>query len=109
MIGSFHSHLCKSLGNGFLQPPLLHPDTTPTPAPKQIELMYIFNGFVATKDSNPIYSAYGITFSAQTNPQYQNHSFYSEPMLLPTSDVYKDLDTSWEEKPCSLDFWRPAV
>lgn len=59
---------------------------------------------VATEDSNPIYSAYGITFSAQTNPQYLNHSFYSGPMLVPASAVYKDLDTS-----CPVAFWRPAV
>lgn len=64
---------------------------------------------VATKDSNPIYSAHGITFSAQTNPQNQNHSFYSEPVLLPASAVDTDFDTSWEESVCSLAFWRPAV
>lgn len=36
---------------------------------------------VTTKDSNPNYSAYDIRFSAQTNTQYQNHSFYRKPML----------------------------
>lgn len=64
---------------------------------------------VATEDSNPVYSACGITFSAQTNPQYQNHNFYSEPTPAPASAVHKDLDTSWEERPCSAAFWRPAV
>lgn len=59
---------------------------------------------VATEDSNPIYSAYGITFSAQTTPQYQDHNFYSELMHVPASAVHKDLDTSWEEKPCSVAF-----
>lgn len=71
--------------------------------------MYIFNSFVATKDSNPIYPAYGITFFAQTNPQYQDHSSYNEPMQVPASAVLEGLDTSWEKKPCSHAFWRPAV
>lgn len=42
---------------------------------------------MATKDSNPIYFAYGITFFAQTSPQDQNHSFYSEPVLVPAPAV----------------------
>lgn len=64
---------------------------------------------VATKDSNPIYSAYDITFSAQTNTPYQNHSFYCEPVLVVAAAVHKDPDTSCEDKPWSLSSRRPAV
>lgn len=63
---------------------------------------------VAAKDSNPIYCAYDITFSSQTNLPYQNHSFHSKPAPLQASAVYKDLDTSCEERACSLAS-RPAV
>lgn len=39
----------------------------------------------------------------------ENHSFYSKPALVPASAVYKDFDTSWEEKPRSVASRRPAV
>lgn len=60
---------------------------------------------VATKDSNLIYSAYDITFSAQINTQHQNHSFYSEPLPLSASAVYTSFDTSWEDQPSPFG-WR---
>lgn len=73
-----------------LQPP----PHTPTSPKINITDVYFSMDLVATEDSNPIYSAYGITFSAQTTPQYQDPNFYSELMLVPASAVHKDLDTS---------------